>query len=403
MKEVNSMTLQQKMTALMTEVKGEVVERDELIEAIIIALLAKKNLFILGETGQAKSYSINRVRARIEGAAQFERLMSKQTDEEQLFGRLDLPSLIKGEPKLITTGKLPEAHIAFLDEAFKANDGILNALLTALNERRWTNEGETIDIPTISFFAASNEIPNFSNPEERILKPLYDRFDLKLVTEYIEEREARLTMLERKQSRQQEQILHTISLQELYEMQAEVSAVEVPAEINELWDNILCELRTKGIPVSDRKYLGFSPIVQAKAWLGGQAVVQREDLLILRHILWTTPEQRVTINQVLHHACADYLKLQLDVLMKMSLEAVATFEASPDGTLSENLRRLGKLRAELNRIRLMANEFRQTGTSKQQQIDTFNETLEEFNRKASAAAKREYTSLQGVQDILQQQ
>ena len=66
----------------------------------------------------------------------------------------------------------------FLDEIFKCNDGVLNALLTALNERKYTNEGRTYPIPTISFFAASNEIPNFNDPEEKILAALYDRLEL---------------------------------------------------------------------------------------------------------------------------------------------------------------------------------------------------------------------------------
>lgn len=104
--------------------------------------------------------------------------------------RKALAELHSGEPRIITKGKLPDSHIVFLDEIFKASDGILNALLTALNERRYTNEGKTIHIPTISFFSASNEIPNFANPEEKILKPLYDRFELKVVTEYVEDRDA---------------------------------------------------------------------------------------------------------------------------------------------------------------------------------------------------------------------
>ena len=228
------------MLTRMEEVRAQVAERDELIEIIAIALLTRKNVFILGDTGQAKSAVINLFRAGITGTNQFERLMSKQTDEEALFGRLDLSSLIpggvpeevlekdqhyqelrrkletelqtggpnsasqladltaemeqyrkalaelhSGEPRIITKGKLPDSHIVFLDEIFKASDGILNALLTALNERRYTNEGKTIHIPTISFFSASNEIPNFANPEEKILKPLYDRFELKVVTEYV--------------------------------------------------------------------------------------------------------------------------------------------------------------------------------------------------------------------------
>ena len=168
-----------KINQIIDEVNHEVAEHEELVECIAIALLSKKNLFILGDTGQAKSYAINLFRKRIVGAKQFERLMSKQTDEEQIFGRLDLSSLIPGNmpndelmkersyaelyrklseqyeiycadrntdnlknayelskhadllkhiictlksstPKMITDGKIPDSHIVFLDEIFSA-------------------------------------------------------------------------------------------------------------------------------------------------------------------------------------------------------------------------------------------------------------------------------------------
>lgn len=85
-----------KIKAVMSEVAAEAAERDEMIHCIAIALLASKNIFILGDTGQAKSYCINGFRKHITDAKQFERIMSKQTDEEQLFGRLDLSSIIPG-------------------------------------------------------------------------------------------------------------------------------------------------------------------------------------------------------------------------------------------------------------------------------------------------------------------
>ena len=189
----NTQTLRDRMLAVMADVNAQVAEREELVEAIAIALLTRKNLFILGAPGQAKSYAINQFRARITGARQFERLLSKQTDEEQLFGRVDLSSLLpgsvpetelrkdptynllrseledvmkrlpktpddvesmapvkhhtqlledyrraaaalrQGEPSVNTAGKIPEADIVFLDEIFKCNDGVLNSLLTALN------------------------------------------------------------------------------------------------------------------------------------------------------------------------------------------------------------------------------------------------------------------------------
>lgn len=48
----------------MDEVRAQVAERDDLIETIAIALLTRKNVFILGDTGQAKSYAINPVPLR---------------------------------------------------------------------------------------------------------------------------------------------------------------------------------------------------------------------------------------------------------------------------------------------------------------------------------------------------
>lgn len=377
-----SQTPRNKMLTRMEEVRAQVAERDELIEIIAIALLTRKNVFILGDTGQAKSAVINLFRAGITGTNQFERLMSKQTDEEALFGRLDLSSLIpggvpeevlekdqhyqelrrkletelqtggpnsasqladltaemeqyrkalaelhSGEPRIITKGKLPDSHIVFLDEIFKASDGILNALLTALNERRYTNEGKTIHIPTISFFSASNEIPNFANPEEKILKPLYDRFELKVVTEYVEDRDARLTILKQKQAAQgtAQNPSAVISLAELQAMQDEVLQVRVPDQVNELMDDVLCELRGKGIHISDRKYFNYAPIAQAKAWLSGRDTVEPSDLTTLCAYLWTAPEERTIIQSTLERMCNDPLKDRLDTILAEAVEGYQEF------------------------------------------------------------------------------
>ena len=108
----NSQTLQDHMLAVMADVNAQVAEREELVEAIAMALLTRKNLFILGAPGQAKSYAINQFRARITGARQFERLLSKQTDEEQLFGRVDLSSLLPGSvPESVVSGDELYQHL----------------------------------------------------------------------------------------------------------------------------------------------------------------------------------------------------------------------------------------------------------------------------------------------------
>lgn len=360
-----------KMNAVIAEVSGTLAERGELVHTIALALLTRKNLFVLGEPGQAKSQAIDTFRSHIVGAKQFDILMSKGIDQEQLFGRLDLASIIpgnvsnsrlkndpkyeamrvemknlmdtaatdqdyvqlaqiqsnmlryrnalalynQGNPEILTEGKIPDSHICFLDELFKANDGVLNSLLKALNERKYTNEGVTMTIPVISFFSASNEIPNFNNPEEKCLRALYDRFDFKVCTSNVHDMENRMKILVVKRNGNGDPMTATITLQELEQMQAEVKAVKVPASIDVIADNILCELRRKDITVSDRTFFNYAPVVQAQAWLAGRNTVEPADLKALVNYLWNKPEERAVISEVIDKLVTNPLGDKLDAYL----------------------------------------------------------------------------------------
>lgn len=376
----------EKMNAIIDEVSGALAERDELVHTIALALLTKKNLFVLGEPGQAKSQAIDMFRKHITGAKQFEILMSKGIDQEQLFGRLDLASIIpghvsnarlnsdpkycamrdelreltetaqtdaefmqlaelqgrmsryqgalslyhQGTPEILTENKIPESHICFLDECFKANDGVLNSLLKALNERVYTNEGITADIPVISFFAASNEIPNFNNPEEKSLRALYDRFDFKVCTRYVENKDSRMRILKQKQKGGVQDVQTTITLDELETMQDQVRAVAVPDGINELADNILCELRRKNISVTDRTYFNFAPVVQAEAFLHGRDTVEASDMTALINYLWDKPEEYATVQEVVTRLTENPLGEKLNELLATAYQHQKVFEDATD-------------------------------------------------------------------------
>ena len=451
------MSLRDKMLAVMADVNASVAEREELVELIAIALLTRKNLFILGDPGQAKSYAINTFRSRITGAKQFERLLSKQTDEEQLFGRLDLSSLLPGsvpesafdgdgiyqnlhfdlqsflnglpkmkdetatfdklaeisgkldayrkavaalhpcEPVVQTAGKIPEADIVFLDEIFKCNDGVLNALLTALNERKYTNEGRTYPIPTISFFAVSNEIPNFNDPEEKILSALYDRLELKVVTENISEKSHRLAILKDKLGGSFGAIHATISLEELHTMQQEVAAIKIPDSIHDLMDDVLCALRTQ-IPVSDRKFLSYFSIAQAKAWLAGHTEVTSTDLLVLRNYFWQQPSDREFVSGTLERLCVNPMQEKVNDLLAMAQDAKDGFDSACGA--AENVRTkqaaLRKFRGELVRLYQMQTEMAANAGSDSERslTDGLLSELERISKAAHEAIGFTYTPLE---------
>lgn len=444
----------QKILDVMAEVNGKASEREELVEYIAIALLAKKNLFILGDTGQAKSYCINEFRKRITGARQFERLISKQCDEEQLFGRIDLASLIPGSmpleelmqdtsfavlhgqlakkyeeytidgknstlleaaelakqlnavkqiicslrqssPKMITDGKIPDSNIVFLDELFKANDGILNSLLTALNERVYTNEGQTVKIPVISYFAASNEIPNFKDSTQAILKPLYDRFDLKILTNYVEEKQNRLKILEQKQSNAPDKIGASITLAELEDMQRAVSCVKVGEKINDLMDTVLCELRRNGIHISDRRFFGFTPIVRAKAFLEGRDEAVPKDLLVLKNYFWNTPEEIPTVGKILVDICENPVGAEVEKYVAMAEEIMEEMQTELTKDAS-NIKPFVKFSKELLRIYTdLANvEKPDMSDGDRKEIAMGKAKLEELSKIADELAQTTHISLE---------
>ena len=106
----------------------------------------------------------------------FEYLLSKFTHPDELFGPVSIPGLKEEDYRRLTEGYLPCAHIAFLDEIFKANSAILNSLLTLINERLFHHGKHCDKVPLLGLVGASNEPPD----PEGGLGALYDRFLVRL-------------------------------------------------------------------------------------------------------------------------------------------------------------------------------------------------------------------------------
>lgn len=106
----------------------------------------------------------------------FEYLVTRFTTPEEILGPAHLSLMIhRAVFYRQTQGLLPEAEVAFLDEVFKANSAILNALLSIMNERLFYNAGRPTRVPLCMVFGASNE-----PPEEKELIALYDRFPVRV-------------------------------------------------------------------------------------------------------------------------------------------------------------------------------------------------------------------------------
>ncbi|MAQ13924.1 MAG: hypothetical protein CMN30_03905 [Sandaracinus sp.] len=147
------------------------VERESEVRSVFLAALAGEHCLLIGPPGTAKSEVARRLRHAFADGAFFERLLTRFSVPEELFGPLSIKRLEADEYHRLTEGYLPTATVAFLDEIFKANSAILNSLLTLLNERSFDNGVERVSVPLVSVIGASNELP-----EGTELEALHDRF-----------------------------------------------------------------------------------------------------------------------------------------------------------------------------------------------------------------------------------
>ena len=241
-------------------------------------------------------------------------------------------------------------------------------------------------------------MPNFNDPQEKILAALYDRLELKVVTQNIAERDNRLRMLKAKQNGSAGQTQCTITLDELLEMQREVSAIPVPDAINELADDILCELRKNGLTISDRKYLGYYPIAQAKAWLSGHTQVESTDLLALKHYLWHLPADRGTVESTLQRMCVNPMQDKVNDVRSMAMEARDEYESarSDESRPGAANRALVKLRRELLRLFEMQKKLEAEAQTDNERTLTAEllQDMEQISRQAHEAVGFTYIPLE---------
>ncbi|MBK8690953.1 MAG: AAA family ATPase [Deltaproteobacteria bacterium] len=263
------------------------VERDLSIRLALLATLAGEHLLLIGPPGTAKSLVARRLRFAFHGATYFERLLTRFTVPEEIFGPLSIKGLEEDRYERITRSFLPTASIAFLDEIFKANSAILNALLTILNEREFDNGASRVRTPLLAVVGASNELPQ---GEE--LDALYDRFLLRLHIDPVSKSGFRALIGLRGESAPKVPATWKLTEQELRSVQEAAQGIEVPADVVTL----LCELRdwcvAEKLRVSDRRWRKVVKLLQVSAATNGRTRVSVWDCWLLQHCLWDAPEQR---------------------------------------------------------------------------------------------------------------
>lgn len=277
----------ERIRALRDALLTGLVERDVAIRLALIAALAGEHLLLLGPPGTAKSLVARRLRLAFADASYFERLLTRFTVPEELFGPLSIKGLEEDRYERLTACYLPTASIAFLDEIFKANSAILNSLLTLLNEREFDNGTKRTGTPLIAVIGASNELP-----EGEELDALFDRFLLRLHVGPVSKDAFPALLGLRGQAVPVVADDLRLTAGDLAAVQSVAERVTVPDDVVAM----LCDLRdwctAEHIQVSDRRWRKIVKLLQVAALTNGRDRVSVWDCWLLQHCLWDKPEDR---------------------------------------------------------------------------------------------------------------
>ena len=121
-----------------------------------------KTLLLYGPPGTGKSLILREICSSIADANFFQRLLHKAMSPDEVLGQISLKSLENDIMKRNTSGRLQEAHLAFLDEVFRGNGVLLNSLLELMNERTYDNPDKQ-QSPLRSIVGATNSIESGSD------------------------------------------------------------------------------------------------------------------------------------------------------------------------------------------------------------------------------------------------
>jgi MoxR-like ATPase len=257
------MTTKRAVDGLHTVCKGLqklVLQRDQEIRQILLALVCREHVLLYGPTGTAKSYLALNVFRCIEGDGlkTFSIQLNEYMTDDSVFGPVN-PKVIREEGVLQHNieNMLPEATFGFLDEFFDASGNLRRSMLEILNERTFSRGRQKLKCPLHTAIATSNYIDRTEESEAVI-----DRFTFRSQVQKlgVENRSVLISLRSRE--------LPRLQYSDLQMLCDKVDKIVLPKLSQDALVELVTQFESHGGPwVSDRKLRKIVRVLKAIALL----------------------------------------------------------------------------------------------------------------------------------------
>lgn len=324
---------------LLEELNNGLYEKERSIRLTLLAVLAGESTFMLGEPGTAKSLVARRISEAFEDTNEegeikfFDYLMNQFSTPEEIFGPVSIQELKNDKYVRKTDGFLPKAQFAFLDEIWKANPAIQNALLTILNERIFVNGGKIEKVPLIGFMSASNELP----ARNQGLDAIFDRFLVRIFERPIADDENFRNMISSERNTKTD-ISKKLSKETIDLILKESEYVEISADCYNIIDSVRKALSKRNSEiqdenekymVSDRRWKKIANLMRVSAYCNGRNKTDIMDATLIADCIWRTETQEIDSKKIIADAIKNY-GIQCKSDLKLLKDTVSEFENDID-------------------------------------------------------------------------
>lgn len=293
--------------------RGLIAKRTELL-ILEVSLAAKLHPLFYGPPGTAKSMSVDGLLMHVPDLSKFKTQAYKASPPEQFLGPISFKGMAEDRFVRITTRRLADSEVVFVDEISRAPRAVLPAFQGAMVEREFDAGDGVVKIPLQTFIGTANHIQD--DPE---LEAFFDRWAFKLIVRPVASQDQFIAVMEGALKRHEfgepaipPELL--ISRAELSELQDAVTRAHVDRSIlermAELWANVL----GIGVVPSIRRYTDLIKGMRAMAVLDGRDEVTVDDLQIAMHSLWNAPDEAAAVYGEVVKFASEWVKKRAELL-----------------------------------------------------------------------------------------